>query len=177
MVSSTAAQTKAEVTLAIWNCQNGISKMPATSGTTARKGPKKRPMKMPGMPQRLHEALAARDHLRMTRQRPDAGDRIFELKTHPIRQPVAKRGAERSRAIHTGQKLMPLVESSAPIATSALQAGISREMKASNSPKASANTIGGAQAACRRTKSVTCSTNRVQFHGAKGEPPRNGCNL
>ena len=51
MVSSTAAQTKAEVTLAIWKYQNGISKMPATSGTTARNGPKKRPMKMPGMPQ------------------------------------------------------------------------------------------------------------------------------
>src|SRR5579862_9307873 len=50
MVSSTAAQSIAEVKLAIWNCQYGISKMPATSGTTARKGPKKRPMKMPGMP-------------------------------------------------------------------------------------------------------------------------------
>ena len=50
---------------------------------------------------------------------------------------------------------MPLVESSAPIATSALQAGISSEIKASNSPKASANTIGGAQAAWSRTKAMT----------------------
>ena len=35
-------------------------------------------------------------------------------------------------AIQTGQKLMPLAPSSAPIATSAPQAGISSEMKASD---------------------------------------------
>ena len=40
-------------------------------------------------------------------------------------------------AIQTGQKLMPLAPISAPIATSAPQAGISSEMKASNSPNAS----------------------------------------
>ncbi len=50
MVSSTAAQTKAETQFAIWKRQNGISKMPATSGTEARSGPEKRPMKMPSAP-------------------------------------------------------------------------------------------------------------------------------
>ena len=49
-------------------------------------------------------------------------------------------------AMQTGQKLMPLAPISAPIATSAPQAGINSEMKASDSPKASSNTIGAAQA-------------------------------
>ena len=57
-------------------------------------------------------------------------------------------------AIHTGQKLSPLDAISAPMPTSAAHAGISSEMKASDSPKASANTIGGAQASCSRTKSM-----------------------
>ena len=41
---------------------------------------------------------------------------------------------------------MPLAPISAPMATSAPQAGINSEMKASNSPNASRNTIGAAQA-------------------------------
>ncbi|MGY3081819.1 hypothetical protein ACVWZZ_008227 [Bradyrhizobium sp. LM6.10] len=41
---------------------------------------------------------------------------------------------------------MPLAPISAPIATNAPQAGIKSEMKASDSPKASRNTIGAAQA-------------------------------
>ena len=45
-----AAHTKADEKFASWKRQYGISKMPATSGTTARNGPKNRPMKMPGMP-------------------------------------------------------------------------------------------------------------------------------
>ena len=49
-------------------------------------------------------------------------------------------------AIQTGQKLMPLTPIRAPIATSAPQAGINSEMKASDSPKASTSTIGAAQA-------------------------------
>ena len=44
--SSTAAHKKADVKLAIWNGHHGISRMPATSGTEARNGPKKRPMKI-----------------------------------------------------------------------------------------------------------------------------------
>src|SRR3982750_84140 len=51
--SSAAAHTSAEMKLAIWNCQYDISKMPAASGTEARKGPKNRPMKMLGTPQFL----------------------------------------------------------------------------------------------------------------------------
>ena len=50
VVSNTAAHTKAELKFANWNRQNGISKMPAISGTEARSGPKKRPMKMPARP-------------------------------------------------------------------------------------------------------------------------------
>ena len=49
-------------------------------------------------------------------------------------------------AIQTGQKEMPLAPISAPIATSAPQAGIYNEMKASDSPNASTSTIGAAQA-------------------------------
>jgi hypothetical protein len=39
------------VKLANWKSQYGISKIPAASGTEARKGPKNRPMKMLGTPQ------------------------------------------------------------------------------------------------------------------------------
>ena len=49
-------------------------------------------------------------------------------------------------ASQTGQKLMPLTPISAPIATSAPQAGTSSEMKASDSPNASTSTIGAAHA-------------------------------
>ena len=56
VVSSTAAHTKAEVKFANWKRQNGISKMPAISGTEARSGPKKRPMKMPSTPHFLMKA-------------------------------------------------------------------------------------------------------------------------
>src|ERR1044072_7544526 len=48
--SSVAAQMNAETKLANWNRQNGISKMPATSGTEARNGPEKRAMKIPSTP-------------------------------------------------------------------------------------------------------------------------------
>ena len=44
-----------------------------------------------------------------------------------------------------GQKLMPLPLISAPMATSIAQAGSSSEMKASDSPNASAPTMGAAQ--------------------------------
>ena len=71
VVSSTAAHTKAEVKFAIWNRQNGISKMPAISGTEARSGPKKRPMKMPSHAPFLHEGFALGDQVRVLRQRPD----------------------------------------------------------------------------------------------------------
>src|SRR4051794_7270174 len=47
---SVAAQTKAEAKFATWKRQNGISKMPATSGTEARSGPVNLPMKMPSAP-------------------------------------------------------------------------------------------------------------------------------
>ena len=52
-VRSTAAQTKAELKFAIWNSHTGIRKMPATNGTEARNGPKKRPIKIASGPQRF----------------------------------------------------------------------------------------------------------------------------
>src|SRR5882672_5755468 len=48
--SKAADHTSAEVKLANWKSQYGISKIPAASGTEARKGPKNRPMKMLGTP-------------------------------------------------------------------------------------------------------------------------------
>ena len=68
------------------------------------------------------------------------------------------KAAPSAPATHTGQKLMPPAAIKAPMATSAPQAGISSEMKASDSPKASANTIGGAHAALSRTKAMIAST-------------------
>src|SRR6185437_8747991 len=70
--------------------------MPATSGTEARNGPKKRPMKIPNAPL-LHKGFTARNEVGMARQRPVMGDGVFELEPDPIRQPVAERGAERGR--------------------------------------------------------------------------------
>src|SRR6202051_1373685 len=54
--SKAADHTSAEVKLANWKSQYGISKIPAASGTEARKGPKNRPMKMLGTPQRFTKA-------------------------------------------------------------------------------------------------------------------------
>lgn len=43
-ISNTADQISAEIQLANWKRQYGISKIPAASGTVARSGPKNRPM-------------------------------------------------------------------------------------------------------------------------------------
>src|SRR6185436_8093418 len=58
-VSSTAAQTNAEVKLATWNRQYGIANTPATSGTDARSGPENRPMKIANAPHFLMNASPA----------------------------------------------------------------------------------------------------------------------
>jgi hypothetical protein len=49
---------------------------------------------------------------------------------------------------------MPLDPIRAPIATSAVRPGMSSEMKASDSPNASAKTMGSAQALFSRTKAI-----------------------
>ena len=51
--SSTNAHRKAEPQLAIWNLSHGISVIPATIGTLARKGPEKRPITTAQTPHRL----------------------------------------------------------------------------------------------------------------------------
>ena len=48
----TNAHRHAEAQLAIWNLSQGISVMPATIGTLARKGPEKRPITTAHTPQR-----------------------------------------------------------------------------------------------------------------------------
>src|SRR5215475_13530279 len=95
-VSSTAAQTNAELKFAIWNCHGGIRKMPATSGTEARNGPKKRPMKIASTPA-LHECFAFRQQFGMARQRPHVRDWRSKLDTDPVGQPVTERGPDRTR--------------------------------------------------------------------------------
>ena len=52
-----AAHTIAEAKLAIWNVVTGISQMPATSGTDARRGPKKRPTNTPNKKTEPHGAF------------------------------------------------------------------------------------------------------------------------
>nr|ALS89197.1 MetaGeneMark_Unknown Function [uncultured bacterium] len=81
---------------AIWKRQNGISNIPATSGTEARNGPEKRPMKMPSAPHFLMKASPLRDQVRIFRQRPDVLHGVFELPADPVGQPVAQRGADRT---------------------------------------------------------------------------------
>ena len=95
-VSSTAAQTNAELKLATWKRQYGIANTPATSGTEARSGPEKRPMKIAERAPFADERLARRNDGRMLRQRPHVIDAIFELQADPVRQPVAERGADRA---------------------------------------------------------------------------------
>jgi len=51
-VSRANAQMIAEAVLAIWNGQNSSSLMPATKGTVARNGPRKRPRKIAQVPKR-----------------------------------------------------------------------------------------------------------------------------
>src|SRR5581483_8112370 len=48
----TNAHRNADAQLAIWNLSQGISVMPATIGTLARKGPEKRPITTAHTPQR-----------------------------------------------------------------------------------------------------------------------------
>src|SRR5262249_53292822 len=59
-------------------------------------------------------------------------------------------------ATQTGQKLRLPELIRTPIPTSAAQAGMSKEMNASDSPKASAKTPGAAHASWTRTNSTTC---------------------
>ena len=65
--------------------------MPAASGTEARSGPKKRPMKIEGTPHFLHEGLAARQDLGVARQRPHLGDVLLVPVAEPVGDPVAER--------------------------------------------------------------------------------------
>src|ERR1700722_2443485 len=140
-----ADQTSADEKLATWNCQYGISNIPAASGTEARSGPKNRPMKMLGEP---HFFTKTSPRGRISGYR-DSGHSCatcslyLKPNQYETQSPSA---APIPPAIQTGQKLIPLAPINATMATSAPQAGISSEMKASDSPKASNRTIGAAHA-------------------------------
>ena len=87
---------KAEMTLAIWNGHHAISRIPATNGTAARNGPKKRPMKIAAMPYFAMNACP-RQQIGMARERPHPADRRFKGLAQPIREPVPKRCANGRR--------------------------------------------------------------------------------
>src|SRR5215468_3435798 len=154
-VSSTAAQTNAELKFAVWNCHDGIRKMPATSGTEARSGPKKRPMKIASTPQRLTKASprGSSSGWRDSGHTCATGGPSLMPTQNESQSPSA---APIAPATQIGQKLRLPELISTPMPTSAAQAGISSEMKASDSPNASANTIGAAHTSCVRTNSTIC---------------------
>src|SRR5262245_53650681 len=143
-MSSTAAHTKADVKFAIWKRQNGMSKMPATSGTEARSGPKKRPMKMPAVPHFFMNAspFGISSGCRDSGQICCTVYSSFRPIQYDSQSPSA---APIDAATQIGQKLISPAEIKAPIPTRAAHAGSSREMNASDSPKASSPTIAGAQ--------------------------------
>src|SRR5262245_33023393 len=123
IVSNVAAQTKADTKFANWNCQNGISKMPAIRGTEARNGPKNRPMKIPTTPHFFMKASARG----MSSGWRDSGHMCATVYSSfsPIQYDSQSPNAAPTDAeIQIGQKLMPLCPIKAPIATSAPQAGI-----------------------------------------------------
>src|ERR1700720_3590712 len=126
-VSSTAAQTNAELKFAAWNCHEGIRKMPATSGTEARNGPKKRPMKIASTPQRFTNPspFGSSGGWRDSGQMCATGGRVLTPTRKNSQSPIA---ALSDPATQTGQKLRLPELMSTPIPTSAAQAGISNEM-------------------------------------------------
>ena len=141
--------------MASWNAQNGISKMPATSGTDARNGPKKRPMKMPGMPQ----VFTKRSPRGISSGCRDSGQTCATeySSLSPIQYDSQSPSAAPSApAIHTGQKLMPLEFDQRADRHQRAPGRDQQRNEGERLAEASANTIGGAQAACRRTNSVTC---------------------
>ena len=74
--------------------------MPAASGTEARNGPKKRPMKMLGTPQSRTKASPLGQDFRIVRQRPDLGDLLLVFVAEPVGDPVAERRAEAAGEPH-----------------------------------------------------------------------------
>src|SRR5262249_46351063 len=106
-VSSTQAHTRAEVKLATWKRQYGIARMPAISGTEARNGPKKRPMKMPGTPHRFmkRSPRGRRSGWRESGQICATGGPSLRPIQYDSQSP---KPAPSAAAMHTGQKLMPL---------------------------------------------------------------------
>src|SRR6516225_3543970 len=118
-----------------------MRKIPAASGTDARNGPKKRPIKIAATPQRrtndmpLGKSVGYRDrgHISATRG-PILMPTQYENQS-PIAAPIAP-------PTQIGQNLSSPASISAPRPTNAAQAGIKSEIKASDSPKASINVIG-----------------------------------
>ena len=143
--SRAADQTSAETKLAIWNRQYGHLEYP---GRKRHRGPQRSEKPADENARHtpfFHEGLAARQDLRIARQRPHLRDLFLVFEAEPVGDPIAQRCAKAA-----GNPDRPEADAaapiSAPIATSAPQAGTSSEMKASDSPNASSRTIGAAQA-------------------------------
>ena len=95
-----AAQTAADATLAIWKLSHGIALRPAMSGTTARKGPKKRPDEDGEHSPLLEESHTARNEIGIAGERPRPQHAVLEVKGQPVGQPIADNGAERRSEPH-----------------------------------------------------------------------------
>ena len=131
-----------------------MRKIPAASGTEARNGPKKRPTKIAGEPQRCTNAspFGSNSGCRDSGQMRVIGVPTFMPTQYENQSP---RAAPIAPAIQIGQKLRWPAPMSGPMPTSAAQAGISSEINGSDSPKASTNAIGDAHTSCSRTNSTT----------------------
>ena len=95
--SSAPDQTSAETKLAIWKRQYGISKIPAASGTEARKRSEKPANEDAGHTPFSHEGFAARQQVGIARQRPHLRDVLLVAEAEPVGDPVAKRSAKPAR--------------------------------------------------------------------------------
>jgi hypothetical protein len=94
--SKAADQTSAEVKLANWKSQYGISKIPAARHRGAQ-GSEKPADENAGHAPALHKGLAARQQVRIARQRPHLRDVFLVFEAEPVGDPVAKGSSNAAR--------------------------------------------------------------------------------
>jgi hypothetical protein len=99
------AHTIAEAILAIWNCNLGISAIPAASGTMERSGPLKRPTRTAAAP--AEQIIGPRQQRGMAGEWPHPGDRILEPEPRGIGNPVAKHRADTHGEHHGPERDAP----------------------------------------------------------------------
>lgn len=111
-----------------------MPQMPPTSGTTAQQAEKAADEDAQHAPA-FKERVAARQQLRIARQRPHMRHPALIVIADPVREPVAE-NAPAAAAAQIGQKAMPLSPISAPSASRITVAGSSSDKNASDSPNA-----------------------------------------